>query len=305
MLKYDEKSMSAIVKSRVPDDADFPRVILLDTVSYCNLKCSICSHKNMTRKQGFMQEGLYKKLIDEIAENEPNAQIWITFFGEGMILKDLPEKIAYSVKKGVPNIMLNSNGALYTKEYGERLIKCGLKKLLVGIDAVTEETYNKIRIGGDFDRVVNGVLEYKNMLNEFGAPGQEVVVQFVETYLNINEVEDFIRFWNSHDIQCKIRPMVSWAGKVEAKNQVDAFERLPCYWAMNAFNVIDDGRVPLCTCDLDCEYSMGDVVSHSIKDIWNGNVKKFRDMHRYGKWDDLPEVCSKCKDWQSGYAQYE
>ena len=43
----------------------------------------------------------WQKIIDEIAEKRPDAQIWITFFGEGVILKDLPEKIAYAREKGL------------------------------------------------------------------------------------------------------------------------------------------------------------------------------------------------------------
>lgn len=108
----------------------------------------MCSHKTMKRKPGFMSEKLYKKIIDEIAEKRPDAQIWITFFGEGAISKDLPDKISYAREKGLSDIRFNSNATLLTKEYSKRLIDAGLPTLVVGMDAVNEESYSKIRVGG-------------------------------------------------------------------------------------------------------------------------------------------------------------
>jgi MoaA/NifB/PqqE/SkfB family radical SAM enzyme len=259
----------------------------------------------MKRKPGIMPFPLYRKIIDEIAENEPGAQIWITFFGEGMILKDLPERIRYAVSKGVTKICLNSNGALFEEEFAKRLIHAGLRRLLVGIDAINEETYRQIRVGGDYSRTVNGVIRYKEMLQQFGRLEQEVCVQFVEMDINRAELEDFVEFWNNHDVKCKVRPMVSWGGKIEASNLVETTDRLPCYWMMNAFNITDTGRVAFCTCDVDCDIPKGDVNNQTIKEVWNNSLRQLRNMHREGRWNELPEMCAKCNDWQSGYANYE
>jgi sulfatase maturation enzyme AslB (radical SAM superfamily) len=303
IFSYGEKA-EGIIKSRVPEESEFPKVVLIDTISFCNLKCSMCSHRNMKRKAGIMNWELYRKIIDEIAENEPNAQIWITFFGEGMILKDLPERIEYAVGKGVTNICLNSNGALFREEFAERLIRAGLRRLLVGIDSINEETYKQIRVGGDYTRTVNGVLRYKEMLDIFGEPGQDICVQFVEMDINSKEIDEFVAFWNSHNIKCKVRPMVSWGNKVNASNLVETEERLPCYWMMNTMSVIDTGIVPLCTSDLDSEYPQGDINVRTMKDVWNKELKTVRLMHREGRWSELPEMCRGCSDWQSGYAKY-
>jgi hypothetical protein len=39
-------------QNRIVDAGDFPKVVLIDTISYCNLKCSMCVHKDMKRKKG-------------------------------------------------------------------------------------------------------------------------------------------------------------------------------------------------------------------------------------------------------------
>ena len=48
-------------QGRLEDAGDFPKVVLIDTISYCNLKCSMCVHKEMKRKKGIMlMEPFYK-----------------------------------------------------------------------------------------------------------------------------------------------------------------------------------------------------------------------------------------------------
>lgn len=54
VINYDDKAKE-IIKSRVPEEKDFPSVVLIDNISYCNLKCSMCFHKNMKRKAGIME----------------------------------------------------------------------------------------------------------------------------------------------------------------------------------------------------------------------------------------------------------
>lgn len=306
LINYDE-DVQKIIKSRIPEETDFPGVILIDNISLCNLKCSMCFHKNMKRKPGIMKMDLYKRIIDEIAENKPDAQIWITFFGEGLMLKDLPERVKYARDKGLTNIILNSNGNLARPDFSKRLIEAGLNGFYVGIDAFKPETYEQIRVGGNLEKVTKGVLEYKKMLDEFGKPDQDVVVQFVEMDINAAELQDFTNFWHGkHGIKCKVRPMVSWAGKAgkQATNLKDDVERLPCYWAMNTINITDKGDVALCSVDLDCASPMGNVLESSIKEVWNTTLREFRDNQRNGNWDKIPPMCQACKDWQSGYAKY-
>ena len=304
-IKFDEKAIE-IIKSRVPKESQFPSVVLIDNTSCCNLKCSMCFHKSMQRKKGIMDLSLYKRIIDEIADNNLKAQIWMSFFGEGFILKDLDQRVKYAYDKGLRNLVLNTNGNLKTYDKSKAIIEAGLKTLYVGIDAYTMGVYQKVRVGGDLEKVKNNVLEYKNLLKEYGSKDQNIVVQFVEMDINKNELQDFIHFWHDEQgIECKIRPMVSWAGKAEssATNLIIDAQRLPCYWAMNTVNITDQGDVALCSVDLDCSCPMGNINNSSIREIWNTTLRQFRDLHRSGQWDKLPTMCKLCNDWQSGYAK--
>ena len=78
---------------RTSEAVAFPEVILIDNCNACNLRCSMCDHKNMKRyrKTQLMDVGLYRKLIDEIANENPGARVWEIFFGDPFMCRDMAE----------------------------------------------------------------------------------------------------------------------------------------------------------------------------------------------------------------------
>ena len=119
-MKENNVYQSQLKQRRLEDSGAFPKVILVDTVSFCNLKCSMCVHKDMKRKPGFMSWELFTKIIDEISENDKNARVWLVFFGEPFILKrkkpTIFDMIKYCKEKGLTDVVLNSNANLMDEE---------------------------------------------------------------------------------------------------------------------------------------------------------------------------------------------
>lgn len=294
--------------TRTTASEEFPEVILIDNLNACNLKCSMCDHKNMEKYRSVqrMEMSLYKKIIDEIAIMNPNARIWEIFFGDPFLCNDMAERVKYAKEKGLTDVVLNTNGVLMTAERSKALIQAGLDAIYVGIDAYKEETYDQIRVGGDYRAVVDNVLGYRDLLRTIGTEKQKIFVQFVVSEINEDEVQDFKDFWTQHDINVKIRPKVSWAGLVEATNLLpnDQIERKPCYWLVKAINICSDGEVAMCSVDVHCTVKCGNVNNKSIKEIWQNELKIFRDMHSEGRYSELPKMCRNCSDWQSAYAEF-
>ena len=296
-------------QGRLEDAGDFPKVILLDSVSYCNLRCSMCVHDEMTRKKGTMSWALFTKIIDEIAEVDKEARVWMVFFGEPLILKNTKptifEMITYTKGKGLTDVVLNSNANLMDEDSARRLIKSGLDSIYFGIDAFTPETYAKLRVGGNHEKVIYNIRKLIELKKELKVKNPEIYVQFVEMDINMHEKEYFIHFWEKQGITVKIRPKVSWGGLIDAPNLTMSNEdRWPCYWAMQTMSITDTGKVVKCAVDLDARYVAGDVNTQSLKEIWNNKLKKFRQLHISKEFDKLPDDCRECRDWQSARADY-
>lgn len=293
---------------RTQEALAFPAVLLIDNCNACNLRCSMCDHSNMKkyRKVQIMDMGLYRRLIDEIAVENPEARIWEIFFGEPFLCRDMPARIAYAKEKGLRDVVLNSNGVLMSEKRAKAVIEAGLDALYVGIDAATGATYDRIRVGGDFDRAVRNVLTYRDLLDRYGNGRQELFVQFVVSEVNEHEAADFERCWKARGVHVKIRPKVSWAGLVDAGNLQDnrLVERRPCYWLMRTINICADGRVALCSVDVHCRVDCGDLTHATIKEVWQAQLRQYRTMHREHRFEELPRMCRECADWQSGYADF-
>ena len=293
---------------RTSEAVAFPEVILIDNCNACNLRCSMCDHNNMKRyrKTQLMDMGLYRKLIDEIAGENPGARVWEIFFGDPFMCRDMARRIEYAKQKGLTDVVLNSNGVMMSKERALSVIDAGLDAMYVGIDASTAKTYDGIRVGGNFSRAVENVLQYRDLLRGHGNGTQKLFVQFVISDINEHEVEDFKAFWKKEGVNAKIRPKVSWAGLVDASNleENEKVVRKPCYWLMRTINICADGQTALCSVDVHCQVKCGDANEHTIKELWQGQLKDYRAMHKEGRFDELPQMCRECCDWQSGYAEF-
>ena len=100
--------------NRIQESIGFPKTILIDNCNACNMRCSMCDHINIHkyRKIQTMDIGLYRKIIDETAIENPNARVWEIFFGDPFLCKDISDRVKYAKSKGLTDIVLNSNGAL-------------------------------------------------------------------------------------------------------------------------------------------------------------------------------------------------
>lgn len=309
MLNKDKVLKTQKQQKRLEDAGNFPKVILIDTISHCDLRCSMCVHKEMTRPKGVMPWKLFTKIIDEIAQTDKNVRIWMVFFGEALLLKktkpSIFEYIKYAKDKGLTDVVLNSNANLLDEEAAKGLIRSGLDGIYVGIDAFTPGTYAKVRVGGDYKKVVNNVTNLIKMKKSANASTPKVFVQFVEMDINKDEKDDFIEFWQAQGATVKIRPKVSWGGLIDAPNLVfDNKDRWPCYWAMRTMSITDRGKAVTCAVDLNARFIAGDINKQSLKEVWIGKLNELRRMHLDKKWDSLPENCRNCRDWQSARADY-
>lgn len=111
---------------RTAEANEFPSVVLLDTVSYCNLRCWMCFHKEMERQKGFMPWPLFRKCIDEIAVAHKDTRVWMVFFGEPFIRRrykpTIFEMIRYAKARRLTDAVVNSNANLLDEATARHVI---------------------------------------------------------------------------------------------------------------------------------------------------------------------------------------
>ena len=143
--KYQEYRNQWIETGRFNLETDYPTQIDFELNPSCNLKCPMCTWSAVKTfgkgRESWMPLKAYKKIINQI--NKKVMSVNLNYINEPLIRKDIVDFIKYTSNKGIMEIMFNTNGTLLTKNLSEKLIKSGLTKLSVSIDAFTKKTYDK------------------------------------------------------------------------------------------------------------------------------------------------------------------
>jgi radical SAM protein with 4Fe4S-binding SPASM domain len=284
----------------------FPKVVILEIVCGCNLRCVMCPEKQLTRKKGVMSLELFKKLALEIAETAPETEVWATIMGEVFLHKArIFDYIRYAKKEAhLAKFFLNTNLVLFEEAYIPLLAESGLDKLTVGLDASTRETYDKIRVGGDFDRVEKNVHAILQAKKAGRLPNLELVLQFIVQDLNEHEEQAFKEKWVGSGATLKVRQRLGWGTAVEAPAlQIEPEQRtVPCPWLMRTMSVHWTGQIAQCDAEWNGDRYVGDANTQTLQEVWMDRLLVTRKRHLVNDFDYEP--CRDCRDWQCGRSEF-
>ena len=276
--------------------SEFPLNIGIDVTSHCNLNCRMCIRDKMTREKGFMSMTLYKKIIDEIAQENKGTRIWLDAYGEPLLAGwKLYYMIDYAKKKGLYNVCMNTNGTLLKKEYADMLLDSGIDFISLDCDGFSKEVYEKIRINGDRDVFYQNA-EY--LLEEKKRRNSNAIINFtvIEMEENRHEVEQILEYWRERGAWTTVRRLTSWGGSL-SEGKRKPVERIACGNVIGTCVIAWNGKVPRCCVDMDMPHPIGDINESSIKEVWKRNNEGRAAIHMNHQWDLLDEQCKECTDW--------
>ena len=101
--------------------------------------------------------------------------------GEPMLHPRFFDMAAYVCERN-GQLKVETNGHTLTPENCARLKDLGVKAVQVSLDGATRETFNRMRVLGDFDRALEGVRNLR-------AAGVPIEINYSPTLFNIHEIE--------------------------------------------------------------------------------------------------------------------
>ena len=252
----------------------------------------------MTRSKGRMDIRLYKKLIDEIAIENPYVRIWLDYYGEPLLQQfKLFYMIDYAKKKGLSNISFNTNGTLLNQEMTEMVLDSGLDFISIDCDGFSKEVYEKIRVNANRDVTYANIEYFLKRRAERGLKKPIVEVKVMEMQENAHEIDTIIKYWRNRGAWTTTRRLISWAGMVDEISPIAQENRVACGNAVGVMAITWDGKVVNCVMDVNAEYVCGDANTESIKEIWKRRNETMVRKHIEHRFDELPEICRNCTDW--------
>lgn len=259
----------------------FPLYIMMEQTYRCNMYCRPCIHgypylrKKFSFDVSCMPWQLYERVILEGEENScPSISTHNN--DEPLLVKDLEKRISFAREHGFMDIIMTTNGIGFTKERIKTVIDAGVTRILFSIDALTEETYNKVRVGGNFKRVIwalNKVIDYRNSRSS-NLP--ILRVSFVVNRHNQHELGQFIREYSLIVDYIDIQPYCTWKNVnsdliSDDSKQITDFR---CNGPWRILVVRGNGDVLPCPNFYGVEVVVGNVYKESLKAIFNSSIMR-------------------------------
>lgn len=271
----------------------FPKYIQIETSIVCNSNCVFCPHKEMDRGPDYMEERIWKKIIDESRNKHVVYRPFM--INEPFVDLRIPEVLRYIRKDKTAKVEFNSNGNFHPRFDITAALDAGIDWMRFSIDGFTEETFKKSGRGGQFNKIVSNVLAFIEERNRQKS-NCHIEVRMIDLDITRNEQEQFVAFWKQHADDATITPLYDWPWS----GQTDCF-RAPCPKIKNEMFFMVDGRAVLCCWDAFARGVIGDVNNNTVEEIWLGNPnQQFRSMLDKGERDKI-HLCSRC----DAYKKYD
>lgn len=289
------RSFKKAIKSKSPIHPAFPVSISIEPTTSCNLRCPECPSglRSFSRPTGMMELTTFKKIIDELHENL--SYLILYFQGEPYLNPFFLDAIKYASLKNIYTTT-STNAHYLTKENAIETVKSGLSRIIVSMDGTDQESYEKYRIGGKLNKVVDGIENLVAAKKVLKTHNPFIILQFLLFKHNTHQIPeikklakklgiDKLEFKTAqvYDFE-KGSDLIPLQGQYSRyqKNGVDNMkiknEHLNKCWKMWHSCVMTwDGNIVPCCFDKDAKYTMGNIHEHTFKEIWNSEkYQKFR-----------------------------
>jgi radical SAM protein with 4Fe4S-binding SPASM domain len=179
-----------------------PSFLQIEPVGQCNLQCRMCpvmfrDDGPATGRPAFMRFDHFINIMEQFPHLK---ELHLQGMGEPMMHPQLFEMVTYAVRRGV-TVTTNSNLTLMSEKRAEQCVVSGLNALHVSFDGATATTYEDIRQGAKFERVLDNIEKVARAKIRLGSDSPMLRLVVVVMRRNLEELPDLVRL--AH--QCSIR----------------------------------------------------------------------------------------------------
>ena len=270
---------------------EFPIHLDIEVTNRCNLKCIFCDKlPYLTPDQmGDMDGDLYQRIIDEGKERKLSS-IKLSYRGEPILHRKLPEMVAYAKRQGIIDIYFNTNAMLLTRTVSKRLIDAGLDRISISIEGTDPETFERERRGADFKKILSNIDELIALRERMGTAHPKVRVQTVS--LSGIDLKAYARFWENHSDEVATIDFKEADQEQRNREIIDPEWACPQLW--QRMTIEWNGAVMPCNNDDYLKLSPGNVNDRSIADFWvDPVVERARRFHMTGQSHRV-DACNGC-----------
>jgi len=290
-----------------------PFSISFEPTTACNLRCPECPSglRSFTRPTGNLKQDLFTRVMDELGDD-----LWaLTFYfqGEPYINPNFLDMVSLASRKGLYT-NTSTNAHFLTEEKAEATVRSGLSRLIISLDGTDQTTYSAYRREGELAKVIEGAERIVKWKRKLKSLTPQVVFQFLVVKPNehqIPEARALAKKIGVDDLWLKTaqiydpkdeHPLIPMQDKYaryrrnasgvwEVKNKLED----SCWKMWHSCVITWDGRVVPCCFDKDAHHVLGDLRTHSFRELWTSDA--YNDFRRsLLKSRSSIEICRNCSE---------
>ncbi len=179
--------------TKFPKLAGYPYKIEVEITNKCNKRCVICEHTYWREPPRDITFEQFKYIIDQF----PRLR-WINMTGEGssFLNSDFLKMINYARSKDI-SVNFVDEFDFIDENNARKLVETGVNCIWISMDGATKETYERIKIGCDFNRAIKNIKNLIKIKKELKSPLPTICFRFVITTLNFQEMPKMVELIRS------------------------------------------------------------------------------------------------------------
>jgi len=253
---------------------------------------------------------MYQALVDELA---PTLLYLILYFqGEPYLHPNFFNLISYAHKKKI-YIATSTNAHYLDSKNAKKTVESGLDRLIVSMDGTDQREYEKYRIGGNYQKVVDGIKELVYWKKKLKSKTPHIILQFLVFKHNEHQVEEVKKLGKElgvDKVALKTAQIYGHENGSELLPENSQFSRYSrngdgswhiknklfdhCWKMWHSSVITWDGKVVPCCFDKDASHVLGDATS-GFKQIWeSADYNRFRGQV-LGARNEI-DICKNCTE---------
>ena len=313
-----------------------PKLITVEPTNHCDLKCPLCPTGigDKSVEYGLLRLEKFKKVIDIFGKWAQTIQLFS--WGEPTLNKSFIEMIRYASQdpyKIRSSTSINLNNV--TDEQIKGLLTSNLDLLTISIDGITQEIYEKYRVGGNLKTVFDNlkkliaakrlyqsktkiqwafivfkhnehqVEEAKKMASDFGIPIEikparpDIKGDLQNSPEEAKAMIDTYGDWLSNNPKYTTYDMETKTRKTEPLlNNVEKQKKAVDFCKRPWWTTFINWNGDVFPCDCvhtEEKHRMGNIFEQDFKEIWNGKKYIAARKEMLGQPNNVETICHTCK----------
>jgi radical SAM protein with 4Fe4S-binding SPASM domain len=283
----------------------------IEPTTSCNLRCPECptGMQSLTRPKGSLSLDVFRQILDKLSPD----LIYLTLYfqGEPMLNQDFTQMVRMARSRRI-FVSTSTNGHYLDDKNVEEIISSGLSHLIISMDGLDQETYEKYRVKGNLRTVMEGINRLTTARKVAKSASPFIELQFLVMRHNEHQMKqmeifakesgvDKLSFKTAQvynfDTGSSIIPTLkkksryyqladgSWAMSRKIHNH--------CHRIWSSLVVTWDGKVVPCCYDKNAEHQTGILLEDSLSAVWKNHIYSTFRSRVLSHRADI-EICRNC-----------